>query len=629
MIPAEVYAAFRWPEKITVSQWAERSRVLVGASSAEPGPWRNTRTPYLAGIMDALTEPGVESITIRKGSQLGGSEVLFNYLGYIIDQDPAPTLVVYPTLDLARSVSAGRIQPMILASDTLRVKIPRNADDFALQEMRFPGMALYLSGANSPASLASRPCRFVFFDEIDKFPTWVGSEADPISLARERQKTFWNRVTISVSTPTVETGPVMREEAICDERRWYLVPCPHCGAFQRLSFPQVKWPEDLARDDYYPVRVRDSAWYECEHCRQKIHDNHRQAMLLSGQWRADSPKAQPRSLAFVISSLYSPWLGWGDMASEFVRAKPYPEKLQNFVNSWLAEPWVAKVATSTPDDLLAARTDLARGVVPDQAAVLTCGIDTQASGFWFRVRAWAPDLTSWGIDEGFLPGWQEVEELLFNTRYRTAAGIEFGIWRALIDSGGTKTGDQTISRTEEVYGWVRQHMRRGVGLWPCKGSSRPLQGLVSVPSTTIDKTPSGKSMKGWGIQVVQIDTDAAKDLFHGRLERAKQGEEQGAYLHRDTDETYIRHIMAEEKRQRRDGTVEWVQVRRQNHLLDCEVYCLACVDPALYGGIRPYQSMPHARPAAGSAPRPRPAQQQQPNPFLGHRPAAGNPYTRR
>ncbi len=48
-------AMLRPPPQLTVSEWAERHRMLGSRASAEPGPWRTSRTPYLKDVMDALS----------------------------------------------------------------------------------------------------------------------------------------------------------------------------------------------------------------------------------------------------------------------------------------------------------------------------------------------------------------------------------------------------------------------------------------------------------------------------------------------------------------------------------------------------------------------------------------------
>ena len=61
------------PEQISVSQWAEKYRVLESKTSAMPGPWRNNMTPYLVGIMDEFNNPETEKIIFVKPTQVGGT----------------------------------------------------------------------------------------------------------------------------------------------------------------------------------------------------------------------------------------------------------------------------------------------------------------------------------------------------------------------------------------------------------------------------------------------------------------------------------------------------------------------------------------------------------------------------
>ncbi len=199
------------PLPITVSQWADRYRILNSVTSAEPGRWKTNRTPYLQGIMDAFTDPLVEEITVMAASQVGKTEGMYNMLGYVIDQDPGPTLMVLPRENDAKSVSYNRVLPMINSSGSLRDHISKASDDITKLEYHLDRMILYFAGSNSPADLASRPIRYLFLDEVDKYPRFSGREADPIKLASERQKTFWNKKTVKVSTPTTRDGYIFRE----------------------------------------------------------------------------------------------------------------------------------------------------------------------------------------------------------------------------------------------------------------------------------------------------------------------------------------------------------------------------------------------------------------------------------
>src|SRR5687767_174985 len=182
--------ALRPPERIPVSEWADRYRTLSPIHSSRPGRWETSFTPYLREILNAVSDPEVEKITILSSTQVGKTECLLNAIGYLVDQDPGPTLLVMPREEDVISTAARRIRPMIEDSERLRGHLTGWASDWKQKELGFDRMILYFAGANSPADLASRPIRTLLLDEVDKFPPFSGREADPVSLATERTRTF-------------------------------------------------------------------------------------------------------------------------------------------------------------------------------------------------------------------------------------------------------------------------------------------------------------------------------------------------------------------------------------------------------------------------------------------------------
>lgn len=60
---------FHPPEAQTVSEWADKNRILVSESSAEPGAWRTDRAPYQREIMDSFTQPGIWQIVIMASAR--------------------------------------------------------------------------------------------------------------------------------------------------------------------------------------------------------------------------------------------------------------------------------------------------------------------------------------------------------------------------------------------------------------------------------------------------------------------------------------------------------------------------------------------------------------------------------
>ncbi len=536
-----------------------------------PGRWRTDTVPYLRTIMDAFNEPGIETITLCTASQVGKSEALNNCLGYAIAQDPGSSLVVYPTLDLAEYTSKNRIMPMVDSSQVLRDRL--DAAHSEKLQLQFTGAYVCLSGANSPASLASRPIRYLFLDEIDKYPQFSGDEADPISLARERTKTFRNRKIIQASTPTTERGRVWREYESADVRMAYYVPCPHCGYMQRLVLAQVKWPEEVraskreAHGD--PQKLRDAAqmalntaWYECSACKGVIDDVDKLDALRAGEWRPDRETATatpPRHVAFHLSSLYSPFVSFGQVAAEFIESEEFPERLRNFINSWLGEPWRdSRVAVKT-HGLLEQTGDYSMDEVPGEAHFLTAAVDVQLDHFWWEVVAWGVGASSWIVDFGRAESWKELEEIIVNRQYRTLAG-EYKIIRlAAVDAG---------YRTDEVYEFVT---RFGDVCRPVKGASKTLGGrFYSVSS--LDK-------EGWnGLKLYLVDTDYWKDYVFGRLHK-EPGTPGAMHIPKDCHTYWADHMTAERKvieRDRKTGreTETWVKISQHapNHLLDCTVY---------------------------------------------------------
>lgn len=537
------------------------------------------RTPYLKGVMDAWNDPDIEEIIWCKPTQSGGTEGLNNILGYIIEQDPSPTLFVYPTLDLAEYTSKNRVQPMVNLCATLRERY--QDQNSKILELQFDGMYVVLSGANSPASLASRPIRYLLLDEVDKYPTNAGKEADPISLARERTKTFaYNKKIVQTSTPTKKTGPIWQAWEAADCQRRYYVPCPHCGHKQTFRFKQIKWPKTAKT----PEAAWATAYYECEQCRGIITDGHKPGMLKGGQWQSEKNEGT-RKVAFHLNAIYSPWVRFGDVAYEFLKSKDFPELLMNFVNSWLAEPWENTEVKMKSDNVLERQSEYEEGIVPDNALLLTSGVDVQKDHFYYTIRAWSTSMTSWNIAHGLADTWNDVEDIM-NLPYQDRHGKIFQVNLCAVDSG---------DRTEEVYDFCAINQEWAV---PVKGSSNPLLSRYKI--STIDKIDS----KAHGMRLYLIDGSQYKDMIAGRLRRPNGP---GSWMvFKGCDLDYAEQICSEEKviekKNGRDVEV-WrpKSSHAANHYLDAEVYAGLAADllHVRYLQVVPEQPKPEPRPETG------------------------------
>ena len=232
------------PEDLTVTEWAEKNRRLSSESSAEPGPWRTERTPYLREVMDTFTDPKVRHTVMVAASQVGKSEVLNNCIGYIIDQDPGSILFVHPTTIDAKEYSKLRIAPMIRDCPTLRKKVadPKSRDsNNTILQKSYPGGILTLCGSTEAHALASKPIRYVLGDERDRWAVSAGNEGDPWGLAMARQTTFYNRMAFEVSTPTIKNASAIAAAYATGTMERWKSRCPHCGEYHEITWPDIRF----------------------------------------------------------------------------------------------------------------------------------------------------------------------------------------------------------------------------------------------------------------------------------------------------------------------------------------------------------------------------------------------------
>ena len=147
--------------------------------------------------------PILREIYFCKATQVGGTEALINILGYLITQSPAPSMIVYPSDDLAKDVSNDKLKPAFrLIPEIKKIFFETNSKELRL---KFKNMVLYLRGSNSPSKLASKAIKYLFFDEIDKMEGATKKEASPYKLAMERIKTYKNQSKVyACSTPTLK-----------------------------------------------------------------------------------------------------------------------------------------------------------------------------------------------------------------------------------------------------------------------------------------------------------------------------------------------------------------------------------------------------------------------------------------
>ena len=565
---------------LTVSEWADRHRMLSGRASAEPGRYRTVRTPYMREIMDRLS-PGdpTQRVVFMKAAQVGATEAGNNWIGFAIHQAPGPMLAVQPTVELAKRNSRQRIDPLIDESPELRERVKparsRDAGNTMLSK-EFAGGVLIMTGANSAVGLRSTPARYIFLDEVDAYPASADEEGDPVTLAEARSLTFAHRrKVLLVSTPTIRgLSRIEREFEASDQRR-YFVPCPHCGSMQWLKFERLRWQKGRP----------ETAEYHCEGCDRPIAEHHKTAMLEGGEWRATAVAADPTTVGYHLSALYSPvgWLSWPRIARGWEAAQGSDEAIKAFRNTILGETWVESGEAPDWQRLYDRREAWKPGIVPAGGLFLTAGADVQKDRIEVDVWAWGRGLESWLVDHVVIEGgpgdptcWQELTELLGRT-WEHASGQPMTLARLAIDSG---------FETSAVYAWSRKVGFAQVA--PVKGVEGFTRTSPVTGPTYVDATVAGKRLRrGARLWTVATSTFKAETYRFLRQERPTAEERaEGAVFPAGTihlpdwaDSEWLKQLTAEQLvtvRTKRGFTrLEWQKLRERNEALDTRVYARA------------------------------------------------------
>ena len=400
----EVCASAVKPRRaLTVSQWADEHRELSGKQSGERGRWRTSRNPMLREIMDSMSSNSrVSDIWIMKSSQVGVTEATVNFLGYTFDHSPAPVMVLMPTLDARDAWKAQKLNPLLQETPVIRDLLggQRSRDAANSKDMiDFPGGVLFLSGGNSPNSYAQRSVRYLIMDDLDRFPSEVGEEGDPVSLAKGRTKAFPRAKRVFISTPTVAGESLIERGWNLSDQRRYHVPCPHCGQLQHLEWggPECEHGIKFKGDD-----DALEALYICAHCHREIFEHHKPNMLAHGDWIPAHPERKTRG--YHISALYAPiGLGpsWQDLVLEWKHAVKSPNTLRTFVNTNLGETWEEHGDHVEPTGLMMRLENYDE--LPRQLA-RTGGVDVQKDRLELTVVDWGAGEEAWTMDHVIIPG---------------------------------------------------------------------------------------------------------------------------------------------------------------------------------------------------------------------------------
>ncbi|MFZ5657246.1 MAG: phage terminase large subunit family protein, partial [Pseudomonadota bacterium] len=400
-------------------------------------------------------------------------------------------------------------------------------------------------------------------------------EGDAIILSEARTRTFARRKILLVSTPTIAGASIIEREYEASDQRRYFVPCPHCAHRQWLRFEQLRWE---------PGRPETAA-YVCEACEEPIAEHHKPRMLELGQWQA---QAESRTAGFHLSSLYSPWRRWREIAESWEKATRAEGRsvamIKTFKNHELGETWVEEGEAPDWQRLLERREDYPIGTVPAGGLLLTAGADVQKDRIEVSVWAFGRGKTCWLVEHRVLMGdtareavWQRLADLLAET-WTHESGAQLPLARLAVDTGFA---------TQEAYAFVRR-VRDG-RVMAVKGAPKGVA-LIGTP-TAVDVNQGGKRLRR-GVKVFSVAVGIAKREFYDHLRLAPDVAEDGVrpaypagYVHLPKiDAEFLQQLCAEQLVTRRDrhgfAVREWQKMRERNEALDCYVYARAAASAA-------------------------------------------------
>lgn len=589
LFDTEILPAWSPPPRLTLSQWADRHAVLSAESSAEVGRWRTI--PYQRGILDAITDRHIESVTVMKSARVGWTKMINHAIGYHMHYDPCPIMVVQPTIGDAEGYSKDEIGPMLRDTDALLGLVAeagkRDSGNTILHK-QFPGGQLRLVGADSPRGFRRVSIRFLAFDEVDGYAATAGEEGDQIKLGIKRTDYFWNRKILAGSTPTLDSTSRIKRRFERGDMRYYFVPCPDCRQPQVLRWENLKWPKGEP----------DKAAFACIHCGVLIEYRWQRWMveeadrlsLLGDQtmgWVATNPNGEPRHASFHIWAAYSysPNATWAQLAREWVDSHKNIEERKTFINTVMGEAYKGEGDAPDWKKLYDRRESYRRNVVPAGALVLFVGVDVQKDRLELEIVGFGRSMRSWSIDYRVIPGdtslldgpnspWPRLTEVL-NEWWDHELGGRLQVRMMGIDSS---------YNTSTVYQYVSGHAVNRVFALDGRDSYQMIVGQPKAVQVNTRGKRKGRSVKLWPVGVSLVKTE-----LYGWLKQEKPTEESGeelpfGYCHfPEYGEEYFKGITAEEivprlvKGFRR---YQWEKVYDRNEPLDCRVYARALANVA-------------------------------------------------
>lgn len=540
--------------------------------------------------MNSISNDDIRVVNWIKSARVGATKIMLAATGYFAEHKRRNQVFYQPTNGTAEDFCKTEIDTMLRDVPCMQAIFPyfgKKSSRNTMKFKQFEGSTLRVLGTETGDSFRRISVDCVFFDELESMNPDVDKEGSPIKLGDKRLEGSLFPKSVRMTTPRMKKSSLIEPQVENSDYLFkYAVPCPHCNEDQVLVWDNLKWHGNDSA----------SVYYQCEHNACTIHNSDLNDMIVDGVWidvergvwideddkfrdRHNRIIDTPQRVSFHIWTIYSPFVTWSTIVSEFIIANNIfktqgdVSELKTFRNTTLGETWVDDEGEKfEPEQLYERREPYPNTGFNRNGLFIVGGFDMQDNRVEGKIKVYGLDNESWLIDRFVIYGnpatpklWDELEEQC-NKIYTREDGKELPIGRICFDSGG--------HFASEVYSFSR---RMGVHfVIPTKGSSTYQQPLTRFPNKLTDQ----------GVYLTMIGTDTAKDIVYNRLKitNPTPDEPMAAMCHFPLaewcDMTYFNQLCAESRIPKRvSGKTIMVYDAggRRNEMIDCEVGCLAAM----------------------------------------------------
>lgn len=496
--------------KISGSEWANQHCYLPSEYSATPGPYNWRSAPYQREWLDVMCDDETQHIVIMAGVRTGKTQCIKNAIAYFIVNDPSPILYLLNDETRAGEFSQAEFDPMVRVTPSLKNlfgdRRKRDSGNTKLLKT-FPGGQIRFRGAATDSGLHGLTIRCLFADETDRYDNVLAEKGNPLQLAIARTISFRHRKKkVFTSTPLVKGRSHIENEYLNSDQRKYFVPCPHCGEHQVLEWKHLMFTENPQNPEYV-----------CQANGCVISHDDKHGMLQRGEWRATNPESPVKG--YHINALYSPYITWAELVTDWKNAQGDRGKLQVFINSYLAETWEEAEESITPH-ALSYRLENYNAPMPTKtetvsgAGVLTFGADVQEDRIELSTWAFGQDDERWLVDVQVFPGevavdktpWAKLTDYVLNASFPNVHGAPIKISAGAID---------IAYQTDRVFRWLDEFQAvnvRGVKVFGIMGdTSDNIQHIRLPMHNTFHR------------RYILLGTKVSKDYFMTALQNEQPG----------------------------------------------------------------------------------------------------------